>query len=100
MYQNERLELILNILKKNGYQGGSQNTGVKLDSYSEYEHSFGDAPVRLYTNGQYFGWQCNNTELLTPGTYSQTIMVGEKTIHVTFKVVKVPTSDGATMVVF
>lgn len=95
--------IILNdivILKKNGYQGGSQNTGVKLDSYSEYDHSFGDAPVRLYTNGQYFGWQCNNTELLTPGTYSQTIMVGEKTIHVTFKVVKVPTSDGATMVVF
>lgn len=95
--------IILNdvvILKKDGYQGGSQNTGVKLESYSEYEHSLGDAPVRIYTNGQYFGWQCNNTELLTSGTYLKTLIVGDKTIYVTFKVVDVPTNDGATMVVF
>jgi len=88
------------ILAKEGYQSGEQNTGVTLSSYSSYDYSFGSSYVRLYTNGQYFRWYCYNPEDLTPGTYSKTLAIGDKTIYVTFKVVQPPTNEGSTTVVF
>lgn len=88
------------ILAKDGYQSGEQNTGTTLNTYSEYDYSLGSSYVRLYTNGQYFRWYCNNPEELSPGTYSKTITIGDKTIYVTFKVVQPPTNEGSTMVVF
>ena len=88
------------ILAKEGYQSGEQNTGVTLSSYSSYDYSFGSSYVRLYTNGQYFRWYCYYPEDLTPGTYSKTLTIGDKTIYVTFKVVQPPTNEGSTTVVF
>lgn len=88
------------ILAKEGYQSGEQNTGVTLSSYSSYDYSFGSSYVRLYTNGQYFRWYCYYPEDLTPGTYSKTLAIGDKTIYVTFKVVQPPTNEGSTTVVF
>lgn len=88
------------ILAKEGYQSGEQNTGVTLSSYSSYDYSFGSSYVRLYTNGQYFRWYCYYPEDLTPGTYSKTLVIGDKTIYVTFKIVQPPTNEGSTTVVF
>lgn len=88
------------ILCKEGYQSGEQNTGITLNSYSEYDESIGSSFVRLYTNGQNFGWYCNNPDDLTPGTYPKIITIDDKTIYVTFKVVRPPTNEGSTMVVF
>jgi len=88
------------ILIKEGYQGEGQNTGVTLSSYSSYDYSFGSSYVRIYTNGQYFRWYCYNPEDLTPGTYPKTVVIGDKTIYVTFKIVQPPTNEGSTTVVF
>ena len=88
------------ILAKEGYQSGSQNTGVTLGSYSTYDYSFGSAYVRMYTNGQYFRWYCYYPEDLNPGTYTKALSIGDKTIYVTFKVVQPPTNEGSTTVVF
>ena len=88
------------ILVKQGYQSGEQNTGVTLDSYSEYDYSFGASAVRLYTNGQYFRWYCNYPEDLAPGIYSKAIPIGDKTVYVTFKVIEPPKNNGVTTVVF
>ena len=88
------------ILAKEGYQDGEQNTGVTLSDFSEYEYSFGSAFVRLYTNGQYFRWYCQNPEELEAGVYEKSFKIGDKTLYVTFKVVSPPTSEGSTMVVF
>lgn len=88
------------VLAKEGYQGGEQNTGVTLSSYSNYDYSFGSSYIRLYTNGQYFRWYCYYPEDLTPGTYSKTITIGDKTVYVTFKIVDPPTNEGSTTVVF
>ena len=71
-----------------------------LNSYATYDYTFGDSYVRLYTNGQYFRWYCNNPENLIPGTYSKEIEIGDKTIYVTFRVVQPPTNEGSTTVVF
>ena len=88
------------VLTKEGYQSGEQNTGVTLSSYSNYDYSFGSSYIRLYTNGQYFRWYCYYPEDLTPGTYSKTITIGDKTVYVTFKIVDPPTNEGSTTVVF
>jgi hypothetical protein len=88
------------ILAKEGYQSGSQNTGVTLGSYSTYDYSFGSTYVRLYTNGQYFRWYCYYPENLTPGTYTKSIAVGDKTVYVTIKVICPPSNEGSTTVVF
>lgn len=88
------------ILAHDEYQSGEQNTGVTLNSYATYDYTFGDSYVRLYTNGQYFRWYCNNPENLIPGTYSKVIEIGDKTIYVTFRVVQPPTNEGSTTVVF
>ena len=88
------------VLKKEGYQSGEQNTGVTLSEYSSYDYSFGSAYIRLYTNGQYFRWYCYYPEDLTPGTYSKTLTIGDKTVYVTFKIVDPPTNEGSTTVVF
>lgn len=88
------------ILAKEGYQSGEQNTGITLNSYSEYDYTLGAASVYMYTNGQYFRWYCNNPEDLMPGIYSKEISVGDKTLYVTFKVIKPPTNEGSTTVVF
>ena len=88
------------VLAKEGYQSGEQNTGVTLSSYSNYDYSFGSSYIRLYTNGQYFRWYCYYPEDLTPGTYSKTITIGDKTVYVTFKIVDPPTNEGSTTVVF
>jgi len=88
------------ILAKEGYQSGEQNTGVTLEEYGEYDYSFGETYVKLYTNGQYFRWYCHYPEYLVPGTYSKAIPIGDKTIYVTFKIVEPPTSEGSTTVVF
>ena len=94
-----RLNDIL-ILAKEGYQSGEQNTGITLSSYSEYDDSFGASSVKIYTNGQYFRWYCNNPEELVPGTYSKVYEIGDKKVYVTFKIVEPPSNDGLTMVVF
>lgn len=52
------------------------------------------------TNGQYFRWYCNSPQKLTSGTYTKEFQVGDKTLYVTFKVIKPPTNDGSTTVVF
>jgi len=96
---NVRLNDIV-ILAKEGYQSGEQNTGVTLETYSAYNYTFGSSYIRLYTNGQYFRWYCDNPENLTPGTYSKAFSIGDKTIYVTFKIIQPPTNDGATTVVF
>lgn len=88
------------ILAENKFQSGSQNTGVTLGTFSKYEYSMGSIYVRLYTNGQYFRWYCNSPQKLTPGTYTKEFQVGDKTLYVTFKVIKPPTNDGSTTVVF
>lgn len=88
------------ILAENKYQSGSQNTGMTLGTFSKYEYSMGSIYVRLYTNGQYFRWYCNSPQKLTPGTYAKEFQVGDKTLYVTFKVIKPPTNDGSTTVVF
>lgn len=88
------------ILAENKYQSGSQNTGVTLGTFSKYEYSMGSTYIRLYTNGQYFRWYCNSPQKLTPGTYTKEFQVGDKTLYVTFKVIKPPTNDGSTTVVF
>ena len=88
------------ILAKEGYQSGSQNTGVTLGSYSTYDYSFGSTYVRLYTNGQYFRWYCYYPENLTPGTYTKSIAAGDKTVYVTIKVICPPSNEGSTTVVF
>ena len=88
------------ILAKEGYQSGSQNTGVTLGSYSTYDYSFGSTYVRMYTNGQYFRWYCYYPENLTPGTYTKSIAVGDKTVYVTIKVICPPSNEGSTTVVF
>ena len=88
------------VLTKEGYQSGEQNTGVTLSEYSSYDYSFGSSYIRLYTNGQYFRWYCYYPEDLTPGTYSKTLTIGDKTVYVTFKIVDPPTNEGSTTVVF
>lgn len=88
------------ILTNAGYQSGEQNTGISLDTYSDYDYSFGSSYIRFYTNGQYFRWYCYSPEELTPGTYSKTLEIGDKTIYVTFKIVEPPTNEGSTTVVF
>lgn len=88
------------VLTKEGYQSGEQNTGVTLSSYSNYDYTFGSSYIRLYTNGQYFRWYCYYPEDLTPGTYSKTLTIGDKTVYVTFKIVDPPTNEGSTTVVF
>ena len=88
------------ILAENKFQSGSQNTGVILGTFSKYEYSMGSTYIRLYTNGQYFRWYCNSPQKLTPGTYTKEFQVGDKTLYVTFKVIKPPTNDGSTTVVF
>ena len=88
------------ILAENKFQSGSQNTGVTFGTFSKYEYSMGSTYIRLYTNGQYFRWYCNSPQKLTPGTYAKEFQVGDKTLYVTFKVIKPPTNDGSTTVVF
>lgn len=88
------------IITKEGYQRGEQNTGVTLASYSNYDYAFGSAYIRMYTNGQYFRWYCNNPEDLAPGAYSKEIPIGDKTIYVTFRVIQPPTNEETTTVVF
>ena len=88
------------ILKDEGYKNGEQNTGVTLEEYIYYDDSFGNSPIVLYSNGQYFRWYCNNTEDLETGTYPRVISIGDRTIYVTFKIIDPPGSDGTTMVVF
>lgn len=88
------------ILAENKYQSGSQNIGVTLGTFSKYEYSMGSTYIRLYTNGQYFRWYCNSPQKLMPGTYTKEFQVGDKTLYVTFKVIKPPTNDGSTTVVF
>ena len=88
------------VIKDEGYKSGEQNTGVTLEEYSFYDDSFGASSVRLYTNGQYFRWYCNNTEDLIPGTYPKAILIGDKTLYVTFKVIEPPSNEGTTTVMF
>ncbi|NLB81369.1 MAG: hypothetical protein GX800_07140, partial [Clostridiaceae bacterium] len=88
------------ILKKAGYASGSQNTGISLTYYSNYDYSFGSNYIRFYTNGQNFLWYCYYPETLSVGTYNKTYYIGDKTIYVTIKVIAAPTNNGVTTVVF
>ena len=88
------------ILKKSGYISGEQNTGVTLNSYSDYDYSFGSSYVRFYTNGQYLRWYCNYPNNLAEGTYDKSFSVGDKKIYVTIKVIIPPSNSESTTVVF
>ena len=103
MLRNQVNSIRLNdivIIAKEGYISGEQNTGVTLSSYSNYDYSFGDSYIRLYTNGQYFRWYCYYPEDLYAGTYDMTLQIGDKAIYVTIKIIEPPTNEGKTTVVF
>lgn len=88
------------IVTKEGYISGKQNTGVTLDTFDEYDYTFGDSPVRIYTNGQYLCWYCSEPENLKEGTYNVSYSIGDITICGVVKVIAPPTNDSATTVVF
>lgn len=88
------------ILKKEGYASGTQNAGISLKSFSQYDYSMGNTGVYVYTNGQNFNWYCTEPERLAEGVYNQTYYIGGKTVYVTFKVIQPPSNDGVTTVVF
>lgn len=94
-----RLDSIV-IVAKEGYISGKQNTGVTLSGFDEYEHSFGNSPVRFYSNGQYLCWYCDEPEKLNEGTYNVSYPIGELTICAVVKVITPPSNDSYTTVVF
>lgn len=87
------------ILSNDKYQSGRLNTGVTLETFSDYDYSMGGT-IRVYSNGQNFCWYCNDPKQLTAGEYYQTYHIGDKTIYVKFIVVKPPSNEGSTTVVF
>ena len=87
------------IIKQQGFVSGTQNTGVMLAEYSNYDYS-GGTYIRFYTNGQNLQWYCYDPENLTAGIYNQSYIVGDKTIYVKIKVIAPPSINGTSTVVF
>ena len=94
-----RLDSIV-ILNNKDYVSGKQNTGVTLETFDEYDDSFGNTPVRFYSNGQYLCWYCDQPEKLKEGIYNINYQVGQLTICGVVKVIAPPTNNSATTVVF
>ena len=88
------------ILMNDNYQSGVLNTGVSLNTFSQYDYSMGSTYIRVYSNGQNFCWYCNSPGSLKEGEYNKTYYIGNKTIYVKFIVIKPPSNDGSTTVVF
>jgi hypothetical protein len=88
------------IIRKSGYVNCSQNTGVSMSYYNNYDYSCGGTYIRFYTNGQNFQWYCYNPEILTVGTYNKTFYIDDKIIYVTVKIVEPPSANGVTTVTF
>ena len=88
------------IVAKEGYTSGKQNVGVTLEAFDEYDYTFGNAPVRLYSNGQYFCWYCVAPEKLEEGTYNVSFSIGDLTVCAVVKVIIPPGNDSAATVVF
>ena len=89
------------IIKREGYISGVQNTGVVLNSYSDYDYGFGSGDyIRFYSNGQNFLWYCYYPETLATGLYNKTFYWGDKMIYVTVKVIAPPNNSGVTSVTF
>ena len=87
------------ILSNDKYQSGRLNTGVTLETFSDYDYSMGGT-IRVYSNGQNFCWYCNDPKQLTAGEYYQTYHIGDKTIYVKFIIVQPPSNEGSVVVVF
>lgn len=88
------------ILTNRDYVSGKQNTGVTLETFNEYDYSFGDSPVRFYSNGQYLCWYCDEPEKLTEGTYNVNYLIGDLTVCGILKVIAPPSNNSTTTVVF
>ena len=77
----------------------SENTAKEV-IISRENPNWCDGPEYRYRNNTIAQRICYYPEDLTPGTYSKTLAIGDKTIYVTFKVVQPPTNEGSTTVVF
>ena len=94
-----RLDSIV-IVAEDEYISGKQNTGITLSSFDKYDYTFGNSPVRVYSNGQYLCWYCDEPENLKEGTYNVSYVIGEITVCAVVKVITPPTNDSTTTVVF
>ncbi len=94
-----RLDSIV-IVAKPGSISGVQNAGVDIGAFDENDYSFGNTPIRIYTNGQNFCWYCTEPENLEVGTYNNCYPTDDKLVYVTIKVIAPPTNDAYTTVVF
>lgn len=94
-----RLDSIV-IVAKQGSISGVQNAGVDIGTFDENDYSFGNTPIRIYTNGQNFCWYCTEPENLEVGTYNTCYPTDDKLVYVTIKVISPPTNDAYTTVVF
>ena len=94
-----RLDSIV-IVAKPGSISGVQNAGVDIGAFDENDYSFGNTPIRIYTNGQNFCWYCTEPENLEVGTYNTCYPTDDKLVYVTIKVIASPTNDAYTTVVF
>lgn len=88
------------IIKKAGYASGTQNSGIGLSYYSNYDYGLGNTYIRFYTNGQNFQWYCYDPDLLIEGTYNKTFYIDDKAIYVTVKIIAPPSSSGVTSITF
>lgn len=88
------------ILAKEGYASGSQNIGVSVPYYSNYDYDFGDTYIRFYTSGQMLYWYCYYPEDLYECSDIKTITTGDKKIYFNVKIVEPPSNNGTTNVTF
>lgn len=94
-----RLDSIV-IVAKPGSISGVQNAGVDIGAFDENDYSFGNTPIRIYTNGQNFCWYCTEPDNLEIGTYNTCYPTDDKLVYVTIKVIAPPANDAYTTVVF
>jgi len=88
------------IIKDGNSIRDNQNTGTDLESYNQYDTSFGNEGIRIYTNGQKLYWYCSDTSGLDSGTYEKYYMIGNKIIYIRFKIVDKPDNSGVVTIQF
>ncbi len=90
----------ITVVAKEGSVRGRWTIGFSLPTYHKNDYSFGEEPIYFYTNGKTLNWSCANPENLTPGTYEQMLYIDGKSFYITVKVIKPPSNDSASIVVF
>ena len=88
------------IIKDGNSIRDNQNTGTDLESYNQYDTSFGNEGIRIYTNGQKLFWYCTDTSELESGTYDKYYQIGNKIIYIRFKIVDKPDNSGVVTIQF